>query len=113
MQTNSGLGTPAPMRVELSKEYGFEAAHRLPHAPPDHKCRRMHGHSYRIEVSIAGDVDERAGWLQDFADITAVVKPLLERQLDHRPPNDAPGLGDPAARLPRAGRATRRRPGPP
>ena len=87
------------MRVELSKEYGFEAAHRLPNAPPGHKCQRMHGHSYRVEVSIAGEVDEQAGWLQDFADITAVVKPLLERELDHRTLNDVPGLENPTAEL--------------
>src|SRR5207247_2157809 len=44
---------------------------------------------------IAGDVDERAGWLQDFADITAVVKPLIERELDHRTLNDVPGPENP------------------
>jgi 6-pyruvoyltetrahydropterin/6-carboxytetrahydropterin synthase len=87
------------MRVELSKEYGFEAAHRLPNTPPGHKCQRMHGHSYRIEVTIAGPVDEHAGWLQDFADITAVVKPLLDRELDHRTLNDVAGLENPTAEL--------------
>jgi 6-pyruvoyltetrahydropterin/6-carboxytetrahydropterin synthase len=87
------------MKVELSKDYSFEAAHRLPNVPPGHKCHRMHGHSYRIEVSIAGEV-ERVGWLQDFADITAVVEPLLKRELDHRTLNDVPGLENPTAELP-------------
>jgi len=85
------------MRVELSKDYTFEAAHRLPQVPPDHKCHRLHGHSYRIEVTIAGDVDEEMGWLQDFADITAVVEPLLKRELDHRTLNDVAGLENPTA----------------
>ena len=83
------------MRVELSQEYTFEAAHRLPCVPPGHKCHRLHGHSYRVEVSIAGDVDEDAGWLQDFGDITAVVEPLLRRELDHRNLNDVAGLENP------------------
>src|SRR6266446_3827482 len=87
------------MRVELTKEYGFEAAHRLPNAPPGHKCQRMHGHSYRVEVTIAGSVEERAGWLIDFADITAVVEPLLERELDHRTLNDVPGLENPTSEV--------------
>ena len=87
------------MRVELTREYGFEAAHRLPNVPPDHKCHRMHGHSYRIGVTIAGEVDARLGWLQDFADITAVVEPLLKRELDHRTLNDVPGLENPTAEL--------------
>ena len=87
------------MRVELTKEYGFEAAHRLPHTPAGHKCQRMHGHSYRIEVVVAGEVDARAGWLLDFADITAVVEPLLKRELDHRTLNDVEGLENPTAEL--------------
>ena len=87
------------MRVELSKEYVFEAAHHLPKTPPGHKCRRVHGHSYRVEVSIAGNVNADAGWLQDFADITAVVEPLLKAELDHRTLNDVPGLENPTAEL--------------
>ncbi|OGF15760.1 MAG: 6-carboxytetrahydropterin synthase QueD [Candidatus Eisenbacteria bacterium RBG_16_71_46] len=87
------------MRVELTKEYAFEAAHRLPMVPPDHKCFRMHGHSYRIEVTLGGDVDERAGWLVDFGDITAVVEPLLKRELDHRALNDVPGLENPTSEV--------------
>lgn len=87
------------MRVELTKDYTFEAAHRLPRVPADHKCARMHGHSYRISVTVAGEVDPAMGWLVDFADITAVVKPLLERELDHRTLNDVPGLENPTAEL--------------
>ena len=87
------------MRVELTREYSFEAAHRLPMVPPDHKCFRMHGHSFRIEVRVAGEVDERMGWLLDFGDITAVVEPLLKRELDHRTLNDIPGLENPTSEL--------------
>lgn len=80
------------MRVELTKEFRFEAAHRLPRVPADHKCHRLHGHSYRIEVTVAGEVDEATGWLVDYADITTVVAPVLRDELDHRTLNDVPGL---------------------
>ena len=85
------------MRVELSRDYRFEAAHRLPRVPADHKCARMHGHSFRIEVSVHGAVDERTGWLIDFGEITAIVEPLLKRELDHRTLNDVPGLENPTS----------------
>jgi 6-pyruvoyltetrahydropterin/6-carboxytetrahydropterin synthase len=85
------------MRVELAREYGFEAGHRLPKVPPDHKCYRIHGHSYRIEVVIGGEVDRESGWLVDFADITAAVEPILKRELDHRLLNDVPGLENPTS----------------
>ncbi|HET7225022.1 MAG TPA: 6-carboxytetrahydropterin synthase QueD [Candidatus Eisenbacteria bacterium] len=87
------------MRVELTKAYGFEAAHRLPMVPAGHKCARMHGHSFGIEVTVAGEVDERLGWLVDFGDITAVVEPLLRRELDHRTLNEVPGLENPTSEL--------------
>lgn len=80
------------MRVELSKRYRFEAAHRLPHVPPDHKCHRLHGHSFEVEVSVRGAVDEKMGWLVDFDEISRVVEPLLMGELDHRTLNDVPGL---------------------
>ena len=85
------------MHVELTKEYRFEAAHRLPMVPPDHKCARMHGHSFQVEVQVAGEVDERMGWLVDFGDITAIVEPLLKRELDHRTLNEVPGLENPTS----------------
>ena len=87
------------MNVELTREYRFEAAHRLPMVPPDHKCARMHGHSFVVEVVVAGEVDPRTGWLIDFGDITAVVEPLLKRELDHRTLNDVDGLENPTSEL--------------
>jgi 6-pyruvoyl tetrahydropterin synthase/QueD family protein len=80
------------MRVELTKEFHFEAAHRLPMVPPEHKCHRLHGHSFRIEITVAGEVDAKTGWLVDYAGITAVVEPVLKGELDHRTLNDVPGL---------------------
>jgi 6-pyruvoyltetrahydropterin/6-carboxytetrahydropterin synthase len=80
------------MRVELTKEFHFEAAHRLPMVAPEHKCYRLHGHSFRIEIVVAGEVDAATGWLVDYADIAAVVAPVLRDELDHRTLNDVPGL---------------------
>lgn len=87
------------MRVELAQEFSFEAAHRLPLLPPEHKCHRTHGHSYRIEVRVAGEVDPRTGWLVDFGEIKAVVEPLLKQELDHRLLNDIPGLDNPTSEV--------------
>ncbi len=87
------------MHVELTREYAFEAAHRLPRVSPDHKCARLHGHSFRVEVSVAGETDPRTGWLMDFAEITAVVEPLLRGELDHRTLNDVPGLENPTSEV--------------
>ncbi|NOT35235.1 MAG: 6-carboxytetrahydropterin synthase QueD [Candidatus Eisenbacteria bacterium] len=85
------------MHVELTREYRFEAAHRLPMVPPDHKCFRMHGHSFVIEVTLAGPVDPALGWLVDFGEITRIVEPLLKRELDHRTLNDVEGLENPTS----------------
>src|SRR5919197_1000437 len=73
------------MRVELAHQYTFEAAHRLPMVPREHKCYRVHGHSYRVEVCVAGEVDERMGWLVDFGDISAGGGAVLPRGRHHGP----------------------------
>lgn len=87
------------MRVELTKSFRFEAAHRLPHVPESHKCFRMHGHSFEVEITVAGEVDPHTGWLIDYAEITAAVEPLLLRELDHRALNDVPGLENPTSEV--------------
>jgi 6-pyruvoyltetrahydropterin/6-carboxytetrahydropterin synthase len=66
----------------VTKEFGFEAAHSLPHLPAGHKCREMHGHSYRFRVEVTGELDDR-GFVLDYAEITAAVKPILEK-VDHK-----------------------------
>ncbi len=86
------------MRVELEKTFWFEAAHLLPHVPEGHKCRRLHGHSFRIDVAVTGEVDPSVGWLVDYADIKDAFAPLLE-QLDHRYLNEVDGLANPTSEL--------------
>ena len=79
------------MNVELVKEYRFEAAHRLPRVPQGHKCARVHGHSYKVEVAVEGPVDPETGWLVDFGVIDDAWAPLFAR-FDHHNLNDVPGL---------------------
>jgi 6-pyruvoyltetrahydropterin/6-carboxytetrahydropterin synthase len=85
------IDKPTPIVVDLTKEFRFEAAHLLPNAPKGHKCARLHGHSFRVEITIRGPVDPVSGWLMDFADLKKAFAPL-EEQLDHRYLNDIPGL---------------------
>ena len=82
--------------MDIFKEFSFEAAHLLPNVPADHKCRRLHGHSFRVEVHIRGEVDSNTGWIMDFADIKKVFQPIHE-QLDHRYLNDINGLSNPTS----------------
>nr|WP_211302948.1 6-carboxytetrahydropterin synthase QueD [Allonocardiopsis opalescens] len=84
--------------IEIFREFAFEAAHRLPNVPTGHKCARLHGHSFRVEVHVIGDVDPATGWLMDFAEIKAAFKPLLD-QLDHYYLNDVPGLENPTSEV--------------
>jgi 6-pyruvoyltetrahydropterin/6-carboxytetrahydropterin synthase len=82
--------------MQIFKEFTFEAAHRLPCVPDDHKCWRLHGHSYRVEVHIAGSVDAGHGWVTDFADINEAFRPVHD-QLDHRYLNEVDGLDNPTS----------------
>ncbi len=82
------------MSVEIVKEFAFDAAHFLPTAAEGHPYRRMHGHSFRAEVALAGTPDPISGWLVDFAVIEAALATLRDR-LDHRTLNDIPGLSVP------------------
>ena len=91
-----GAGPLECVPMELFKVFQIEAAHFLPHVPEGHKCRRMHGHSFQIEIHLTGPVDEHLGWVMDFADIKRAFEPLY-RQLDHYCLNDIPGLENPTS----------------
>ncbi|HEY2404353.1 MAG TPA: 6-carboxytetrahydropterin synthase QueD [Polyangiaceae bacterium] len=84
------------MKVRLTRELRFEAAHRLPRVPEGHKCARLHGHSFKIELAIEGAVNPETGWLIDYARIDEVWEPL-HAQLDHNYLNDVPGLENPTS----------------
>jgi 6-pyruvoyltetrahydropterin/6-carboxytetrahydropterin synthase len=82
--------------MELFKQFSIEAAHWLPNVPADHKCRRMHGHSFQIQVHVRGPVDPHLGWVMDFAEIKAAFAPV-EDEIDHRCLNDVEGLENPTS----------------
>ena len=86
------------MRVSLRKSFGFESAHWLPKFPDGHKCRRLHGHSFRVDVVVEGEVPEEDGYLVDFGVIKAAIKPI-EEELDHRCLNDIEGLENPTSEM--------------
>ena len=82
--------------MDIFKSFTLEAAHRLPNVPPGHKCARLHGHSFRIELHVSGEPDPHAGWVMDFADLKAAFAPIYER-LDHHYLNDIDGLENPTS----------------
>jgi 6-pyruvoyltetrahydropterin/6-carboxytetrahydropterin synthase len=84
--------------MHIYKEFGFESAHRLPNTPEGHKCRRLHGHSYRVEVHVEGPVQEGAGWVMDFGELREAFEPLRV-QLDHNYLNELPGLENPTSEV--------------
>ncbi|HVH33020.1 MAG TPA: 6-carboxytetrahydropterin synthase QueD [Tahibacter sp.] len=82
--------------MDLFKTFQIEAAHRLPMVPAGHKCSRLHGHSFRIDIHVAGPIDPQFGWVMDFADIKLAFAPLFDA-LDHRYLNEIDGLDNPTS----------------
>ena len=79
--------------VRIAKTFDFDAANFLPLVPYGHKCRRLHGHTYRVEVICEGPLDAR-GMVLDYAEIAERWE-VIEAQLDHRYLNEVPGLENP------------------
>lgn len=71
--------------MRVTKEFSFAASHQI----PGHrgKCAQLHGHNYRVAVSVYGPLDDSTGMVVDFEDLKAAVSPLIEL-LDHKHLND-------------------------
>jgi len=82
--------------MDIFKVFKIDSAHYLPHVPKGHKCARMHGHTFRIEVRIRGAVDPQSGWVMDFADVEKAFGPLHD-ELDHKCLNEIQGLANPTS----------------
>lgn len=82
--------------MKITQKFTFEAAHRLPNVPATHRCRNMHGHSYRVDLQLDGPVDLKTGFVIDYFDIETAFKPVL-LQLDHHVLNEVEGLENPTA----------------
>jgi 6-pyruvoyltetrahydropterin/6-carboxytetrahydropterin synthase len=81
------------MNATIAKRFTFDAAHRLPQLPADHKCHRMHGHTYQVEFILHGAVGAR-GFVADYAEIDLAWQPIFAL-IDHQVLNEIPGLDNP------------------
>lgn len=86
------------MQMELKQHFQIESARFLPNLPKDHPCSRMHGHSFKIILTLKGEVDPKLGWVMDYHEITKVMQPIL-KELDHRVLNEVQGLENPTSEL--------------
>lgn len=82
----------------IFKKFTFDSAHSLPHVPDGHKCKNVHGHTYLLTVSIEGELDDKFGWVMDFADLKTIMKPVMD-QIDHKYLNDVSGLENPTCEI--------------
>lgn len=87
---------PRTGTMRITKRFRFDAAHWLPMVPETHKCRRLHGHTYEVELALEGKLDEEMGWVEDYGAVSAAFKPLLN-ELDHNCLNELSGLENPTA----------------
>ena len=81
---------------EVFREYRIEAAHRLTALPEGHRCARLHGHSFVVQLHMRCLLDEAKGWLVDFYDVDRAWAPCHEA-LDHRYLNEVTGLDNPTS----------------
>lgn len=82
--------------MKIVQAFTFEAAHFLPRVPETHRCHRLHGHSYRVELALEGPVDPETGFVADFFDLEQAFGPVLAK-LDHHCLNEIDGLENPTA----------------
>lgn len=75
------------MIYTIGKTFEFAASHQLSQLPEDHKCKRLHGHNYTVEIVVAADRLDPNGFVIDYADFDP-VKRLIDGRLDHRHLND-------------------------
>lgn len=82
--------------MRIYKSFTFDASHRLPQLPDEHKCSHLHGHTFMAEVHLEGPVDPVLGWVMDFGDIKRLCDPVLD-ELDHKYLNEIEGLENPTS----------------
>lgn len=84
------------MEAEITKELLFEAAHFLPSVGQSHKCSRIHGHLFKVEIVVKGEIDPVYGWVMDFGVLARSARQVIQ-PLDHRLLNDIPEIGIPTS----------------
>lgn len=70
----------------ICKQFTFEAAHQLTSLPADHKCSRLHGHSYSVEITLTATELDEHGFIVDFAELEQLGRYL--KSFDHQFVND-------------------------
>ena len=80
--------------MQIFKQFTFDSAHFLPNVPEGHKCKNMHGHTYRLVVYLEGPLKVHLEWVEDFAVVKNAINPII-KELDHQVLNDLPGLENP------------------
>lgn len=82
------------MKTTIFIEDSFDSAHYLPNVPSGHKCKRLHGHTYRIRMEVGGEVNQNTGWIIDYADVRRTWD-SVKLFVDHRCLNEVEGLENP------------------
>lgn len=85
------------MRVSIWREFTFDAAHWLPKVADGHKCKRLHGHTWRVRVEITGTLID--GMVIDYAELQTVWNERVHSVIDHRLMNEIDGLGNPTTEV--------------
>lgn len=86
------------MMMKLKQHFQIESARFLPHLASDHPCSRLHGHSFKIILSITGPVIPPKQWVMDYHEINLIVLPIL-KLIDHRVLNEVEGLENPTSEV--------------
>lgn len=82
----------------IFKKFTFDSAHFLPNVPDTHRCKNMHGHTYKLTIFIEGNLQKDLGWVMDFGVLKTIVNPIID-QLDHQVLNNIQGLENPTCEL--------------
>jgi 6-pyruvoyltetrahydropterin/6-carboxytetrahydropterin synthase len=92
------MNDPMPGPYELIQTVRFESARRLPKTPKGHPCNNVYGLAFYLDIHVVGTIDPDTGWVFDFSEIDAAMKPLRD-QIDHHYLNDIEGLENPTSEV--------------
>ena len=84
--------------MHIFKTFTFDSAHSLPNVPDGHKCKEIHGHTYRLTIYLEGELEKDLNWVIDFADLKNAINPILEI-VDHKLLNKIEGLENPTCEM--------------
>ena len=82
--------------MKVYKTFTVEAARSLPNLADGHPCKKIHGHSFKITITISGQINNNTGFVMDFSDIESAFSPI-HKIIDHSYLNDIEGLYNPSS----------------